>query len=193
VITDIPSFYLSPTNYRDSEFLYLVVEKYYNLKSEERAQDASEGRSCNPFLVPAFLTVFSIALAIVTAGYMGGFTLMTLECGEISVVDHNCSLDSHGNWKASVVLENVDDEVFILSRVYVNSVEVSSYGSKAPRSAVNSIATDFLKNGRIDRGKCSVVVVWVGSEFNSLASGSIVDIRIQGLDGREYSAMFKLP
>lgn len=163
------------------------------MKPEEGAPGNSDGRSCNPIMVPVLLTVFSIALAIVTVGYMGGFTLMTLECAEIAVVDHNCSLDSHGNWKASVVLENVDDVVFILSRVYVNGVEVSSYGFKAPRSAVNSIATGFPKNGRIDGGESSVVVVWVGSRFNSLASGNIVDIRIKGLDGREYSAMFKLP
>lgn len=163
------------------------------MNSEERAEGSSEGRFCNPLVVPALLTVFSIALAVVTAGYMGGFTLMNLECGEVSLFDHNCSKDPYGNWEVSVLVKNIDDDVFILSGIYVNGVEASSYDSEAPESAVGSITTGFPSKGKIEAGETYKAVLWIGSMFKSFHRGDSIEFRIQGLDGRSYTIELRLP
>lgn len=143
-------------------------------------------------VVPVILIVLAIAFAVYMIGWTRNSGVGGGECGVIEIQGINCSLDTNRNWVVTVVLRNVDDVGFSLSRVSVNGKELSSYGASAPDSAVRTLTSDIVKGVEIPGGGCCVFNVWIGVKYGFLTSGNVVFIEIGGSDGVEYRANIML-
>lgn len=132
--------------------------------------------------------VLAIAFAVYMIGWTGNSAVRGNECGVIEIQSINCSLDPHRNWVVTVVLRNVDDVSFTLSRISVNSKELSSYGADAPDSAVRTLTSDIRKGAEIPGGGRCVFKVWIGVKYGFLTSENVVFIEVSGADGVDYTA-----
>lgn len=136
--------------------------------------------------------VLAIAFAVYMIGWTGNSAIRGGECGVIEIQGINCSLDPHRNWVVTVVLRNVDDVSFRLSRISVNGRELSSYGVDAPDSAVRTLTSDIRKGAEIPGGGRCVFKVWIGVKYGFLTSGNVVFIEVSGADDVDYKATILL-
>ncbi len=148
----------------------------------------------NPVVVPALLTTFAILLAVVTASWMGGLTGLYAPTISVEVMNVTCALDSYGNWKVLVKLENCGDSKLTFSKVLLNGTEVSSYGTAAPNSESDSTITGLRVDAASDiaPGECEDVTIWVGAKCTLFRRGSVVEVRIICIGGMEIVERVRL-
>ncbi len=148
----------------------------------------------NPVLVPALLTTFAILLAVVTVSWMGGLTGLYAPTINVEVMNVTCALHDNGNWEIVVKLENCGDSKLTFSKVLLNGTEVSSYGTTALASLVDSFTTGLRVDAASDiaPGECVDVVIWVGKKCTLFKWGSVVEVRIICNGGTEIVERVRL-
>ena len=132
------------------------------------------------------LSIAALTFVYLNFGRLTGLVGDDGTSGRIRIAETNYSTDPYLNWRVVLVLESVDTDAFILSKVMVNGREVSVYGGKPPSSKFNLITTQFPYKGEIGAGESRCMVVWVGGDFGFLGSENLVSIKIVDAAGGEY-------
>jgi hypothetical protein len=142
----------------------------------------------NP-LVPLFslVTLLAAYFAVYHSGFLSGVVDDGEASGQIEIIDVSCSQDMYENWEVTVEFRSVDDLDFRLSKILVNSMEVSRYNADPPTSKVSTLTSEARTESVVPSGEAAEWRIWIGRDFGMLQPTQKVPIRILDSAGVVYT------
>jgi flagellin-like protein len=151
-------------------------------------------KAISPVIATVILVAVAITVAVAVAYWMGGIASQYTQFEKCEVQTAICTLDTFGNWKVEVKLKNSGSKTSTLTNVFVNDVEVSAYDAVVPTAAVSTITTDMTITTpfSIKSGADDIITVWIGLNYESLSSGTTINIKIHSAGGMDYIKLVQL-
>ena len=141
------------------------------------------------------LVSVSIAVSIGAAYWLGGFTgqYFDYESVEITHIKNSYLNDM---WTITIELKDTGPSDVTLMHVFINGIEVDSYGSDTP--AQGSASTDAPSTGfRLSSGEQGTLHIYMdgpegAGRYRALSSGTTINITLHSALGVDYSKMIEL-
>ena len=153
-----------------------------------------KNRAVSPVIATVILVAVAITVAVAVSYWMSGISSQYTQFEKVEVQTAICTLDSYGNWVVSVKLKNTGSKSATLTNIFINDAEVSSYGAGAPAAAVNTTTTDLTTASpfSIGSGDIGTITIWIGTNYETLSSGTTVNIKIHSAGGMDYIKLVQL-
>ena len=98
-----------------------------------------------------------------------------------------------GTWRVTLNIDNNGTCIVILDKVFINDVEVTSYGDDNPGS--EEATTDLAPLYILYSGKRFMLHIYIDGgpdAWHGVTTGTVVNVKIHTVDGTEYSRQVEL-
>lgn len=151
-------------------------------------------RAISPVIATVILVAVAITISIAVAYWMGGIASGYTKFEKVEIQTGVCALDKYGNWNVTLSLKNTGSAAATLTNIFVNDIEVNTYGAGAPIAVVNTITTTMTTSTpfTLQSGETKSVIIYIGANYAKLSSGTTVDIKIHSAGGMDYIKLIAL-
>jgi flagellin-like protein len=153
-------------------------------------------RAVSPVIATVILVAIAITIAIAVAYWMGGIAGQYTRFEQIEVQSAVCTaVGTPSNWTITMDLKNTGTRDTTLISIFVNEVEVDSYGVDAATYTHNDEwATNMTNTEVITSGATSVIIVYIDPDAagTTLSSGTTVNIKIHSAGGMDFPKLIEL-
>ena len=150
-------------------------------------------------LSPVVATVILVSIVIVvstaTAFWFSGVSSSYYQTERVEIIHSSC-VYLNDTWVISLSLKNTGSSNVLVKQLFINDVEVYSYGAQTPGQGRS--CTDIPASGlRISSGGSATVMVYIdGPEFSgrygSLTAGTSINLKLLTSSGMAYSRVVEL-
>jgi len=151
-----------------------------------------KSRAVSPVIATVILVAVAITVAVAVSYWMAGISGQYTKFEKIEIQTAICTLDGSGNWIISIELKNSGSKTATLTNVFVNDVEVDTYGASAPNASTIETSMTTATPFAIKSGEDKIVFVYVGSTYETLSSGTTVNVKIHSAGGMDYIKLVEL-
>ena len=152
-------------------------------------------RAVSPVIATVILVAIAITVAVAVAYWMGGIagTYTRFEQVELQnavVTAHN----SPSDWNITLTLKNTGTRDTTLISVFINEMEVDTYGVSAPYTFAAEWATSMTNTQVVKTGASLVVNIYVAHDKpgETLSSGTTVNVKIHSAGGMDFLRLAEL-
>jgi len=155
-------------------------------------------RAISPVIATVILVAITITVAVAVSYWMSGISGQYTQFEKVEIQTAICTLDSSGHWKIEVKMKNSGSKSSTLTNVFVNDVEVngsegkSGYDESGPTDAKITTSLTIATPFSISSGNSSTVKIWIGKGYETLSSGTTVNIKIHSAAGMDYIRLVSL-
>ena len=99
-------------------------------------------KAVSPVIATVILVAVAITVSVAVAYWMGGISSQYTQFEKCEIQTAIVTIDSYGNWITTIKIKNSGSKTSTLTNVFINDVEVTTYGVVgAPSAALNSTTT----------------------------------------------------
>jgi flagellin-like protein len=151
-------------------------------------------KAISPVIATVILVAVAITIAVAVSYWMSGIASSYTKFEKVEVQTASCILDNNGNWNITVTLKNSGSAAATMMGVFINDVEVSSYGATIPANEATTITTDLTTATAwtLASGQSDSFNVWIGENYASLSSGTTINLKIHSAGGMDYIKLVDL-
>jgi len=149
-------------------------------------------KAVSPVIATVILVAVAITVSVAVAYWMGGISGQYTQFEKCEIQTAIVTLDGSGNWVVTINIKNSGSKSATLTNVFVNDVEVTAYGAAAADNSTivtdMTVATPFS----LTSGDNDTIIVWIGSGYSTLSSGTTVNIKFHSAGGMDYIKLVQL-
>ena len=157
-------------------------------------------RAVSPVIATVIIVAVTITVAVAVSYWMQGIASQYTAFEKVEIQTAICTLDSSGNWQIEIKLKNSGSKSSTLTNVFVNDVEVSGglaasptgYDESGPKPGFITTSLAIITPVPIGSGDVGTIFVWIGSGYETLSSGTTVNIKIHSAGGMDYIKLVQL-
>jgi len=151
-------------------------------------------KAISPVIATVILVAVAITIAVAVAYWMGGISSQYTKFEKVEIQSAACVMDNYGNWNITVTLKNTGTATATLISVYVNDVEVTTYGATDPTASLTTCTTSMTTATayQLLSGQSDSFNIWIGDDYRQLSSGTTVNIKIHSAGGMDYIKLIEL-
>jgi archaeal type IV pilus assembly protein PilA len=148
-------------------------------------------KAVSPVIATVILVAVAITVAVGVSYWMGGISSQYTQFEKVEVQTAICRKDaSSGNWTITMNLKNSGTEAATLTNLFINGVEVDVYD--ASTVADDQAATNMTTSTSITSGATEQVLVYIDDTWETVSSGTTVNIKIHSAGGMDYIKLVEL-
>jgi len=165
-------------------------------------------RAVSPVIATVIIVAVTITVAVAVAYWMSGIASQYTAFEKVEIQTAICSWDgesgSRFEWVIEIKLKNTGTASSTLTNVFINEVEVNSYGHTIGTTwtAVGEglATTNMTETTTIESGATVVIIVLIDGpgdattdgRWRSVSAGTTVNIKIHSANGMDYIKLVKL-
>ncbi len=149
-------------------------------------------RAVSPVIATVILVAIAITIAVAVAYWMGGIAGSFTKFEQVEIQSGYANLDAVAptGWDITLELKNTGTATASLIGVFVNDVPVTmGEGTVAAGICGTSIPATGTA---IDSGESVTIYVYISDTYESLTSGTTVNIKIHSAGGMDYIKLIEL-
>jgi len=123
---------------------------------------------------------------------MGGISGTFTKFEQIEIQNGVCTIDGSSNWAIAITLKNTGTAPATLTNVFVNDVEVSAYGAAVPTAGAITTSLVTATPVSMSSGETITITVWIGVGYETLSSGTMVNVKIHSSGGMDFFKLIEL-
>jgi len=152
----------------------------------QKARAKRSKRAVSPVIATVILIAIAITISVAVAYWMGGVSGSFTLFEKVEVQGSVCRWDDvKSEWNVEIRLKNTGTTTATLIGVFINNIEVNGYTYTDPCPA-NASETDMTTSKTIESGATEIVMVYIDEGWESVTSGTTVNIRIHSAGGMDY-------
>jgi len=152
-------------------------------------------RAVSPVIATVILVAVAITVAVAVSYWMSGISSQYTQFEKVEIQTAICTLNpTLGNWQIEVKMKNSGSKSSTITNVFINEVEVTGYDQDAPTTPLGTISTDLtiVPPFSISSGATGTIFIWVGATYETLSSGTTINIKIHSAGGMDYIKLVQL-
>jgi len=171
-----------------------------------------ERRAISPVIATVILVAVAITVAVGVSYWMSGIAGQYTAFEKVEIQTAICSKNAPDDWVIEIQLKNSGTAAATLTNIFINEIEVDTYSATwvtgdpdTPPIAVDSLAvTDMTQTETIESGATKTIVVCIDgplstetpspgvNQWQSVSSGTTINIKIHSAGGMDYIKLVKL-
>jgi len=149
-------------------------------------------RAVSPVIATVILVAIAITISVAVAYWMGGISGTFTKFEQIEIQNGVCTIDGSSNWAIAITLKNTGTASATLTNVFVNDVEVSVYGAAVPTAGAITTSLVTATPVSMSSGETITITVWIGVGYETLSSGTMVNVKIHSSGGMDFFKLIEL-
>jgi len=156
-------------------------------------------RARTPITATVFLAGITIAVAVLVAFWMSGVTGSYSKSERIDIQSSFCEWEESGTyWNVSIAVKNTGTTVATLDKVFINDIEVDSYGVGRWSIPDQGSATTTLPifGMSLKSGETKKIYVFIEGppepQWQFVSSGTNLNIKLHSAGGMTYIRLIEL-
>lgn len=149
-------------------------------------------RAVSPVIATVILVAIAITISVSVAFWVGGTTGSFTKFETVEIQNGVCAIDGSSNWVITISLKNTGTTSATLTNVFVNEAEVSAYGAAVPTAGEITTSLATATPTSMSSGEAITVTVWIGVGYESLSSGTMVNVMIHSSGGMDFFKLIEL-
>ena len=163
------------------------------LSTFKKPKKTGSKRAVSPVIATVILVAIAITISVAVAYWMGGISGSFTKFEQVEIQNGVCTMDGSSNWVITITLKNSGTTSATITNVFVNDVEVSTYGAvSATAGAITSSIDPTLSTTTMSSGASTTITVWIGAGYESLSSGTMVNVKIHSSGGMDFFKLIEL-
>jgi len=164
-----------------------------------------ERKAISPVIATVILVAVAITVAVAVSYWMGSLAGQYTSFEKVEIQSGYATITAGKGWTIPLTLKNTGSETATLINVFVNDVPIPT-GQDAyadfdvffadANGGINNIGTNLnyatTPHNIIESGASSTLEVYIGLTYESLSSGTTVNIKIHSAGGMDYIKLIKL-
>jgi len=148
-------------------------------------------KAVSPVIATVILVAVAITVAVAVSYWMSGISSQYTKFEKVEIQSGVCTVDANGNWTVAIKMKNTGTATSTLIGVFINEMEVDTYGANATGGQWTTDMTDTLS---INSGQSQTINVYISSGKSGvfLTSGTTVNIKIHSAGGMDYIKLIEL-
>jgi flagellin-like protein len=167
-----------------------TIEKF-STRSKKIKRNRSQ-RAVSPVIATVILVAIAITISVSVAFWVGGTTGSFTKFETVEIQNGVCAIDGSSNWVITISLKNTGTTSATLTNVFVNDAEVSAYGATVPTAGEITTSLVTATPTSMSSGEAITVTVWIGVGYESLSSGTMVNVMIHSSSGMDFFKLIEL-
>lgn len=167
-----------------------TIEKF-STRSKKIKRSRSQ-RAVSPVIATVILVAIAITISVSVAFWVGGTTGSFTKFETVEIQNGVCAIDGSSNWVITISLKNTGTTSATLTNVFVNDAEVSAYGAAVPTAGEVTTSLVTATPTSMSSGEAITVTVWIGVGYESLSSGTMVNVMIHSSSGMDFFKLIEL-
>jgi flagellin-like protein len=149
-------------------------------------------RAVSPVIATVILVAIAITISVSVAFWVGGTTGSFTKFETVEIQNGVCAIDGSSNWVITISLKNTGTTSATLTNVFVNDAEVSAYGAAVPTAGEITTSLVTATPTSMSSGEAITITVWIGVGYESLSSGTMVNVMIHSSGGMDFFKLIEL-
>lgn len=167
-----------------------TIEKI-STRSKKIKRNRSQ-RAVSPVIATVILVAIAITISVSVAFWVGGTTGSFTKFETVEIQNGVCAIDGSSNWVITISLKNTGTTSATLTNVFVNDAEVSAYGATVPTAGEITTSLVTATPTSMSSGEAITITVWIGVGYESLSSGTMVNVMIHSSSGMDFFKLIEL-
>jgi len=155
-------------------------------------------RALSPVIATVILVAVAITVAVAVAYWMGGIAGQYTKFEKVEIQSALCR-NAGEYWNISISVKNTGTAIATLDKIFINGIEVNAYGATGAPAADSGLATTTLPATGLplSSGQAGTIYVFIDGpttapQWESVTSGTTVNIKIHSTGGMEYLKLVEL-
>jgi len=160
-----------------------------------------ERRAVSPVIATVILVAIAITVAVAVSYWMSGIAGQYTAFEKIEIQTAICTWDSNNfDWIIEIKLKNSGTASATLTNIFINDIEVDPYETTSPGE--RQATTDMSETETIESGATNIIKIYIDGPgdtedgdppgWQSVSSGTTVNIKIHSAGGMDYIKLVKL-
>jgi flagellin-like protein len=156
-----------------------------------KTKAARSRRAVSPVIATVILVAIAITVSVAVAYWMGGIAGSFTQFEKVEIQSGVCKWDeTNSEWNVTIKMKNTGTATATLIGVFINELEVDTYN--ATSVTADTTATSMTTSETIESGATRTIMVFVGGTWESVTSGTTVNIKIHSAGGMDYVKLITL-
>ena len=151
-------------------------------------------RALSPVIATVILVAVAITVAVAVAYWMGGIAGQYTKFEKVEIQSAPCEYDGTNDfWTVTIDVKNTGTAQATLDKIYINNIEVDTYGAATGTPPSGTTETDLPTTGlSLKSGQAGTIVITIDNGWEFVSSGTTVNIKIHSTGGMEYLKLVEL-
>ncbi|MGQ9679329.1 MAG: archaellin/type IV pilin N-terminal domain-containing protein [Candidatus Bathyarchaeia archaeon] len=146
-------------------------------------------RALSPVIATVILVAVAITVAVAVAYWMGGIAGQYTKFEKIEIQSALCTYTNE-TWTITLSVKNTGTTTATLDKVFINGIEITdSDGVPDPQSASHSMGVNGMT---LTSGYSDTIVIKIKKGWQTVSSGTTINIKLHSTGGMEYLKMVEL-
>ncbi len=148
-------------------------------------------KAVSPVIATVILVAVAITVAVGVSYWMGGISSQYTQFEKVEIQTAICRKStSPAQWNVTLSLKNSGTEAATLTNLFINGVEVDVYGTTSITD--DQAGTNMTASTSITSGATETVIVYIDDTWETVSSGTTVNIKIHSAGGMDYVKLIEL-
>ncbi|MBS7631867.1 DUF4352 domain-containing protein [Candidatus Bathyarchaeota archaeon] len=148
-------------------------------------------RALSPVIATVILVAVAITVAVAVAYWMGGIAGQYTKFEKVEITSVLCTYNASSEiWTITLGVKNTGTAQATLDKVFINSIEITDY-SLPP--ATDGAAHNMGANGMtLTSGQPGTIIIQIERGWQTVSSGTTLNVKLHSTGGMEYLKMVEL-
>ena len=169
-------------------------------------------KAISPVIATVILVAVAITIAVAVAYWMGGIAGQYTKFEKVEIQSAVCRWDdTHKEWEIAFKLKNSGTATATLTSIFINDIEVDTYTVPNPQTAAigeHLAGTDMTQSCVLESGSSKTINIYIDGPgdsgetstgpvaktdyWQSVTSGTTINIKIHSAGGMDYIKLLEL-
>ena len=148
-------------------------------------------KAVSPVIATVILVAVAITVAVAVSYWMGGISSQYTKFEKVEIQSAICEyIDPTGFWNVTLKMKNTGTATASLIAVFINELEVQNYGNSTV--PVDGTTTSMTGQNIITSGDAVTVWIAIDNGYETLSSGTTINVKIHSAGGMDYIKLVEL-
>jgi len=153
-------------------------------------------RALSPVIATVILVAVAITVAVAVAYWMGGIAGQYTKFEKVEIQSILCEKDEDGYWNVTMSIKNTGTATATIDKVFVNNLELVFDNTAPPDNETAAYYLYSTGSGAatltLTSGQTGTVVIMIDEDWQTVSSGTTINIKLHSTGGMEYLKMVEL-
>jgi len=148
-------------------------------------------KAVSPVIATVILVAVAITVAVAVSYWMGGITSQYTTFEKVEIQSGVCAWNgTDTSWKITLKLKNSGTATSTLNSLFINDLEATVYDQDS--ASASAVSTNMTTSETITSGNNVKINIYVDQGYETLSSGTTVNIKVHSAGGMDYIKLIEL-
>ena len=155
-------------------------------------------KAVSPVIATVILVAVAITVAVAVSYWMSGISSQYTKFEKVEIQSGVCTWSTTDlRWEITMKLKNTGTATSTMIGAFINELEVDDYNTTAPTITEGKAWTNMTNQQSVKSGETKKIMIFVdgpggGATWQTVSSGTTVNIKIHSAGGMDYIKLIEL-